>query len=320
MDALTLHQFLVFVTTAEEGSFAAAARKLNRAQSAITYAVQKLEEQTGVVLFDRSGYRPMLTEAGAALFPRAKRIIDELEQYRIQSRDLARGLESRLALVMDPHVPSERLSKMLVEFNRAFPRVDIQVSTEPFGSAVRSLLERAAQIALFVELERLPEDLERTAWGTVEFVPAAGAQHPLAARKGKFDLPTLRAHTELVAEPERRAGDPAPAGRHWTISDAAIRRDLMLAGVGWGHMPRSTIADDLAAGRLVELDAEDEASRKRSRSFPVVVAHLKDEPLGPAARWLVTQFPTQQDGHQAVLPASEIRLGSPGDGGLASAS
>jgi hypothetical protein len=61
MDALSLDQFAVFAAIAEEGSFAAAARRLNRAQSAITYAIQKLEDQTGVPLFDRSACHRIAT-------------------------------------------------------------------------------------------------------------------------------------------------------------------------------------------------------------------------------------------------------------------
>jgi DNA-binding transcriptional LysR family regulator len=314
MDALTLHQFVVFVTTAQERSFAAAARKLNRAQSAITYAVHKLEEQTGVVLFDRSGYRPVLTEAGAALFPRAKRIIDELEQYRAQSRDLARGLESRLVLVKDSYVPPERLTKTLIDFNEAFPRVEIRLSTEPFRLAVRSLLEGKAQVALVTELERLPDDFERTIWGNLELVLAVGAQHALTDKTRTLDLPSSLADIELVAEPDEIGDDSELAGRRWTVGDADIRHELMLANVGWGRVSRSNIAGDLAAGRLVELRTQQEGFRERSGSVPVVVAHLKKKPLGPAARWLVTRLSTQQDGQRGTAPASEIRLSSTRNG------
>ena len=55
-NGLTLDQFLVFTFVAEDGSFSATARRMNRAQSAVTYAIQKLEDQLGVLLFDRSAY------------------------------------------------------------------------------------------------------------------------------------------------------------------------------------------------------------------------------------------------------------------------
>jgi len=76
MEALTLDQIQVFLAVVEEGGFAKAARKLNRAQSAVTYGVQKLEAQIGMEVFDRAGYRPALTEAGRALLLRARRIAD----------------------------------------------------------------------------------------------------------------------------------------------------------------------------------------------------------------------------------------------------
>ena len=62
----------------EEGSFSGAARRLNRAQSAVTYAVQRLEEELGAALFDRASYRASLTEAGRSLLPRARLIAEEM--------------------------------------------------------------------------------------------------------------------------------------------------------------------------------------------------------------------------------------------------
>src|SRR3954466_12013275 len=96
MDALSIDQFVIFVAIVDEGGFAAAARRLNRAQSAITYAIQKLEDQSGLQLFDRSGYRPSLTDAGSALLPRARRILQDIADYRHQARGIAEGLEAEL--------------------------------------------------------------------------------------------------------------------------------------------------------------------------------------------------------------------------------
>ena len=101
LDGLTLDQFAAFVTVVEEGSFSAAARKLNRAQSAITYTVQALEAQTGTDLFDRSAYRPTLTPAGRALVPRARRVLESVADWRKQARSLTQGVEARLILALD---------------------------------------------------------------------------------------------------------------------------------------------------------------------------------------------------------------------------
>src|ERR1700681_4325601 len=60
MDALTLDQIRVFLSVVDEGSFPKAAKSLQRAQSAVTYAIRKLEAEIGVPLFDRSAYRSVL--------------------------------------------------------------------------------------------------------------------------------------------------------------------------------------------------------------------------------------------------------------------
>lgn len=66
----TLDQLKVFLAVVETGSFTAAAKRLRRAVSAISYAIATLEQQLGLELFDRQGSRtPALTEAGVAMLP-----------------------------------------------------------------------------------------------------------------------------------------------------------------------------------------------------------------------------------------------------------
>src|ERR1700757_5522617 len=93
LDSLTLDQIRLFLAVTDAGSFSKAAKQLNRAQSAVTYGIQKLEAQLGIPLFDRAAYRPALTEAGRALLPRARRIAEETNAFRDTARTLASGLE-----------------------------------------------------------------------------------------------------------------------------------------------------------------------------------------------------------------------------------
>src|SRR6202451_4859368 len=96
LDSLTLDQIQLFLTVADTGSFSKAAKRLNRAQSAVTYGIQKLEAQAGISLLDRTAYRPALTEAGRALLPRARRIAEEANAFRGKAGSLASGLAARL--------------------------------------------------------------------------------------------------------------------------------------------------------------------------------------------------------------------------------
>ena len=80
LSALTLDQIRLFVCVVQEGSFSAAARRLRRAQSAVSYGVANLEKLLGVQLFDRSGHRPALTATGQGLLSNARQVLDVVGQ------------------------------------------------------------------------------------------------------------------------------------------------------------------------------------------------------------------------------------------------
>jgi DNA-binding transcriptional LysR family regulator len=293
VDSLSLDQFAVFATVVAEGSFAAAARRMNRAQSAITYAIQKLEEQSGVVLFDRSAYRAQLTEAGRALLPRARRVLADVDDFRLQAAGVTQGIEAELSLMVDAFAP-QTLAAVLKEFREAFPLVTLRITVEFFQGTRDALLEGAADLALITASAPLPAEIERRQCGEVALVAVAAADHPLAKIKGPFQPELLRDHLQLVLSSRSEVLDRRDYGvhavRHWRIADINLRHQLLLAGVGWCSMPRGLVQADLAAGRLVELKPLRWEGSDRMPRFPLVIAHRRDKALGPAARWLVQRL------------------------------
>jgi DNA-binding transcriptional LysR family regulator len=293
VDSLSLDQFAVFATVVAEGSFAAAARRLNRAQSAITYAIQKLEEQSGVVLFDRSAYRAELTEAGRALLPRARRVLDDVDDFRLQAAGVTQGVEAELSLVVDSFVP-DFLPPALKEFKEAFPLVQLRLSVEFFQATAAALQEGWADLALMAASMPQPGELERIQCGEIELVAVAAPDHPLAQFKRPFAPELLRDHLQLVlssrAEVQDRRDYGVLAVKRWRVTDINLRHKLLLAGIGWCSMPRNLVAADLAAGRLVELKPLRWEGADRMPRFPLVIAHRRDKALGPAARWLVQRL------------------------------
>ena len=83
----TVDQLLVLLAVVEEGSFTGAARRLGRANSAISYAIDTLEAQLGLPLFDRgTTRRPRLTHAGEAIVSEAKAVARSVEILRARVR------------------------------------------------------------------------------------------------------------------------------------------------------------------------------------------------------------------------------------------
>ncbi|HEV2560231.1 MAG TPA: LysR family transcriptional regulator [Microvirga sp.] len=293
MDALSLDQFEVFVTVVEAGSFSAAARRLNRAQSAVTYAVQKLEDQVGAELFDRSAYRPTLSEAGRTLLPQVRRILDDVGHFRASARQITRGLETELRVLVGAAIPVALLAPVLGEFREAFPTVQLRLSVLPFslgvGRQMLGLSEGEADIRVLVDL-MLPETLVRKPIAALGLVTVAAASHPLAQGREELDEHALRDHLQIVlSEPQEAVpGEDrrVVALNTWRVTDPAAQHALIRAGIGWGSLPEPTAAEDLASGRLVRISVERQGAFGQSQRFPIVAAHRQDEPLGPAGRWL----------------------------------
>lgn len=290
MDALTLDQFQVFAAVADAGSFSAAARKLNRAQSAVTYAVQKLEEQIGAELFDRGAYRPVLSEAGRALLPRTLRILSEVADFRIQAHGIAGGLEGELSIVVDAMFPMPALLEALRDFQAAFPSVQTRFYVESLGAAVQAVIDRTADIGLIFKLGDYPE-LAYHPVLEIELTPVAAPQHPLAQLTGSIYREMVRDHVQLVLTDRSRLTEGRDHGvvalRTWRLADLGAKHAMLLAGLGWGGMPRHMVADDLAAGRLVELAMADPSDWPRLQMMAVV---RKDKALGPAGRWMAERL------------------------------
>src|SRR6202011_1849049 len=93
LDGVSLDQLRAFIVSVDEGSFSAGARKLRRAQSAVSELVSNLETQIGVALFDRSGRYPKLTPQGAVLLADARGIMAGVDFMKARAKGIAAGLE-----------------------------------------------------------------------------------------------------------------------------------------------------------------------------------------------------------------------------------
>ena len=291
MDAVTLDQFAVFIAITEEGSFASAARRLGRAQSAITYAVQKLEDQTGVTLFDRSSYRASLTEEGKALLPRIRRIMDDVGDFRLLAKNFTQGIEAEVSILLDSFLPLTMFAPALRVYRDRYPIVPLRVnSVKPDG-----LLElfKTGSADLLISAAPFPPDLAFENWELcdVELVAVAAPHHPLAKQPKRITTETLRDHLQIIVSVPDVGGSHTSYGvvgvNQWHVSDANLRHELIRSGLGWGSMPYPTVAAEIERGDLIMLDPQQWDSADRMPRFKCMVSQRKDTSLGPAARCLL---------------------------------
>ena len=292
MEALTLDQLRVFVAVADAGSFSRAAKTLHRAQSVVTYAIQKLENQAGVTLFDRSAYRPVLTEAGRALLVRARRVAEEAASFRDQANSLARGLEPELSIALDPMFPMPLVVEALRAFGDRFPSVPPRVHVRSLGAAAQLVLDGTCALGMlpFVVTDLTP--LRTIPVVETELVPVAAPDHPLTTIQGPIPAEALHRYVQLVLT------DPSDlttgrdygvlSSRTWRLADLGAKKSMLLAGLGWGSMPAHLVSDEIARGELRRI--EPVGFDLMTARLVLGVAHSVERSLGPAATWMVEHF------------------------------
>jgi DNA-binding transcriptional LysR family regulator len=305
----SLDQLTVFLAVVETGSFAAAGRRLGRATSAISYAIANLEEQLAVRLFDRDqARRPALTEAGAAVLAEARSISAGVDKLRAKVKGLRDGLEAQITFAVDVMLPTARLVDAMRAFESAFPTVAFRLFVEALGAVTQFVHSGVADIGISGE-EAIVPGIERIKAGSVELIPVAAPTHPLAT--GCSHPPGAARNFIQLVLTDRSALTKGRdfsviAVRTWRLADLSAKHALLLAGIGWGHMPEPMVRDDLAAGRLKRVGLSE-----RSGGFYTFDAiYRTDTPPGPAAAWMIRHF-----SQQAVSDERQLRLG-PGRVGI----
>jgi DNA-binding transcriptional LysR family regulator len=309
----TLDQLQILLAVAETGSFSGAGRKLNRAQSVISYGIANLEAQLGVKLFERGGTRePQLTEMGNAVLEDARRMTGVLQHLRARVEGHHQGLEAEVAIAIDPVLPAPVFIRTLRGFTAQFPTVGLRLTIGSLGSIVDQVVKGDADIGV----GGVPgeADVRLIEIGLVTMVPVASPQHPLARLKGPVPLEQLREHTQLVvtdlSQRTRGRDFSVFAFRTWRLSDMHTKHLMIRAGLGWGGLPRWIIADDLKHGLLVELDLEPFGQVQG----PFYAMHRTDRQPGPAASWLIETFKSQLGCFNEAAPGGILPDGLDGAG------
>ena len=288
----TLDQLNVLVQIVETGSFTAAARKMNRALSVISYTIGNLEAQLGVQLFDRATSRkPRLTEAGRVVLAEARSVVGGVDALRAKVAGMAEGIEGELHVVFDSLLSSARVVDALTAFSERFPTVRLFLHVETLGAVAHLVLGKTATIGISGQRTDDVDELHRISVGSLRMAPVAGPHHPLAS--GDQPPGAAREHVQLVVydrSPLTEGRDfSVVASRTWRLADLCAKHMLLRGGIGWGVMPLAMVKDDLASGKLVQLDLPELAPF----DYPLDAIYRADTPPGPAAAWLIERFREQ---------------------------
>ncbi|MCY1664226.1 LysR family transcriptional regulator [Rhizobium sp. SL86] len=243
----TLEQWGVLRTIVAEGSFAAAAERLNRSQSSVSYAVARLQEAVGVDLLILQGRRAALTEPGARLLAEVTPLLDDLMRVERRGRQIARGGAITVRLLVDRLFSRARLFSVLRDFASTCPDAEVQL-VETVRLTVTDADPDSYDVAVLT-VEAGSRDVDIIAH--VELIAVAHADHPLHAS------PTTIRHSALARyacvevrglEVEDRA--QRLPGRLWRMSTVESAIDAVRSGLCFGWLPADAIRADLEEGTL----------------------------------------------------------------------
>ena len=265
---LSLDALLVIDAIDRKGSFAAAAEELHRVPSALTYSVQKLEQDLGVDLFDRRGHRAVLTAAGRELLNEGRHLLRAADELEARVKRVATGWEAELRIAYDDVIPVDPILELAAAFHRQECGTRLRIAAEVLGGCWDAIESGRADIVIGASGDGPAGGGYRTrALGAVEWVFAVAAEHPLARLPEPLKSADILGHRAVSVADSSRNLPPRTTGLlsgQETVTVHSLRAKLVAQrmGLGVGNLPRYLAQREHAAGALVVRQTEEPKIRQ----------------------------------------------------------
>jgi LysR family transcriptional activator of glutamate synthase operon len=254
---MDLHQLRVFRAAAQAGGFTRAGQQLLISQSTVSQHIKDLEAELGCPLFLRVGKRVMVTEAGRVLLLHAEGIFQHMENAEIAVREMTALKRGTVRLGAGATTLIYRLPRVLREYKRRFPEIELIITTGTSESLLAGLRSHRLDLAVVVS-PAAEAGLEVSSLGREELVVILNRRHPLARRSRLTprDLATLpfilyekeTAMQSVVEEFFRSLGISPRIIME--IENSEVNKSLVGAGLGASIVPLCSVAKPSESARL----------------------------------------------------------------------
>lgn len=239
-------------------SFAAAAEELYRVPSAVSYTINKLEEDLGVALFDRSRRKAELTPIGRLVLTQGRHILKATDELTALARQAADGWEAELRICVDSVLSCDPVFELIEAFQGIQPRTEIRLSEEVLGGSWDALNDGRCDLVIGAEGAPPAQGFGVQSLGQVVFEFAVAAGHPLTELPAPLSPKAIQDYpTVIVADSSRHLSTRSSGlldGRSRIIVPSIERKiEAQCKGLGVGFLPRHRITQELAEGKLVRL-------------------------------------------------------------------
>ena len=287
---ITLEALQVIDAIHRKGSFAAAADELHRVPSALSYSVQKLEQDLDVLLFDRRGHRAQLTEAGRELLDEGRHLLRAAGELECRVKRVATGWETELRIAVDTVIAVPRLFPLVEAFYEEGSGTRIRITSEVLGGTWDALADNRADLVFGASGDAPPGGgYTSKLLGWRDHVYTVAPAHPLASVTGPLKREQILAHRAVAVGDSSRSLAPRSVGLLTgqdvlTVPDMATKAAAQIAGLGVGYLPAGIAVPLAKAGKLLIKETEEDA----------IAANLyyawRTADRGKALRWFVKRL------------------------------
>ncbi|WP_417276208.1 LysR family transcriptional regulator [Castellaniella sp.] len=288
-DIIPLAYWQALIAVVDHNGYAQAAEALGKSQSAVSYAIQRLEDQLGLRLFRLQGRRAVPTHSGQILLQRARVLVEHAQGLGSAGRQLAAGREPLLRVAIDALCPDWLLLAALVQFSKDCQATRVEIQETVLSGTDEALLRREADLVI---TSRIPQGFSGEPMMQVRFVAVAAPGHPLHALARPLQLADLRRHRQLVVRDSgtrRESSGWLDAEQRWTFSEPVTSIRAACAGLGFAWYAEQRIRDELKDGRLHVLPLQE----GRYRYAMLYRVFAQPDFIGPACQELADALDEQ---------------------------
>ena len=242
-----------FLAVADKKSFSEAAMDIHISQPAVSKRIANLESQFNTKLFDRISRKVYLTEAGERLLPKARGILNELENMRQEASALTTELSGTLSLAISHHLGLHRLPELLKQFSDQNQSVELDVHFSDSEKAYEGIAQGQFDLAInTLAPQSQPGITTIPLWDDHLFFVCA-ASHPLS-KVSSLTLKELSSYSCLVPDLTTFTGRLLRdlfAKKSLTLKPVMSTNFLQTLGkmteigLGWSLLPKTLITSQL---------------------------------------------------------------------------
>lgn len=250
----------------KEGSFAAAASRLYKTPSALSYTVHKLESDLNIQVLDRSGHRARFTPTGSMLLEKGREVLQTVSDLEKQAVKLHQGWENELVIGIDDTFPFSLLFPHIEAFLQQHEMTRLKFINGVLGGSWEALTQ--GRVDIVIGAMRAPPPLSGFAFtllGHLASVFAVAPLHPLAQAQEPLSRRLIKRYRAVAV------ADPASSHLSFasgvlddqdavTVFDFKTKLELQLRGIGCGWLPRYLAQTYLDSGALVEKEVASHVS------------------------------------------------------------